>query len=205
VPEIIDVSVPVSPSTVSWENESIPVIERVSSIEGGDGYNLSRLVFGTHTGTHVDAPLHFLDRGGSVDRLPLDALIGPVLVVDARKVAQEIDVELIERELPPGCERVIFSTRNSGLWDEPCFDGDFVGISPGGAALLVERGVRLVGIDYLSVGAAETHRELLAHGVVCLEGLDLRGVAAGSYRLVCLPLRIAAADGAPARALLTKS
>lgn len=203
--EIIDISVPLSPSTVSWENESAPMIERVSSISGGDGYNLSRLVLGSHSGTHIDAPLHFIEAGRSIDQLPLDALIGPVLVVDARKVAQEIDVELIERELPPGCERVIFSTRNSELWDEPCFDGDFVGISPRAAALLVERAVRLVGIDYLSVGAAETHRELLTHGVVCLEGLDLRGVAAGSYRLVCLPLRIAAADGAPARALLTKS
>jgi len=99
--EIIDISVPLSPSTVSWENESTPVIERVSSIEAGDGYNLSRLVLGTHTGTHVDAPLHFIGEGGSVDRLPLDALIGPALVVDACDVAVEIDVELVERELRP--------------------------------------------------------------------------------------------------------
>jgi arylformamidase len=202
--EIIDISVPLGPSTVSWENESTPVIERVSSIEAGDGYNLSRLVFGSHSGTHVDAPLHFIGEGGAVDRLPLDALIGPALVIDARKVAQEIDVELIELELPPGCERVIFSTRNSELWDEPGFRSDFVGISPDAAALLVERGVRLVGIDYLSVGAPETHRELLTHDVVLLEGLDLRGVAAGRYRLACLPLRIVGADGAPARAVLTK-
>jgi arylformamidase len=202
--EIIDISVPLGPSTVSWENESTPVIERVSSIEAGDGYNLSRLVLGSHSGTHVDAPLHFIGEGGAVDRLPLDALIGPALVIDARKVAQEIDVELIELELPPGCERVIFSTRNSELWDEPGFRSDFVGISPDAAALLVERGVRLVGIDYLSVGAPETHRELLTHDVVLLEGLDLRGVAAGRYRLACLPLRTVGADGAPARAVLTK-
>ena len=202
--EIIDISVPLGPSTVSWENESTPVIERVSSIEAGDGYNLSRLVFGSHSGTHVDAPLHFIGEGGAVDRLPLAALIGPALVIDARKVAQEIDVELIELELPPGCERVIFSTRNSELWDEPGFRSDFVGISPDAAALLVERGVRLGGIDYLSVGAPETHRELLTHDVVLLEGLDLRGVAAGRYRLACLPLRIVGADGAPARAVLTK-
>ena len=201
--EIIDISVPLSPSTVSWENESTPVIERVSSIEAGDGYNLSRLVLGTHTGTHVDAPLHFIGEGGSVDRLPLDALIGPALVVDACDVAVEIDVELVERELPPGCERVLFSTRNSELWNEPGFRSDFVGISAHAAALLVARGVRLVGIDYLSVGAPATHRELLSHDVVCLEGLDLRGVAAGRYRLVCLPLRIVGADGAPARAVLT--
>jgi arylformamidase len=200
---IIDISVPLSPSTVSWENESAPVIERVHTIEAGDGYNLSRLVFGTHSGTHVDAPLHFIDGSGSVDRLSLDALIGPALVIDARDVAEEIEAQLVERELPAGCERVIFSTRNSELWNEPGFRSDFVGISPQAASLLVERGVRLVGIDYLSVGAPETHRELLSHDVVLLEGLDLRGVAAGRYRLVCLPIRIAGADGAPARAILT--
>ena len=200
--EIIDISVPVSPSTVSWENESIPVIERVSSIEAGDGYNLSRLAFSTHTGTHVDAPLHFIEGGGSSDELPLDALIGPALVIDARDVKEEIGAELVERELPADCERVLFSTRNSELWDQPSFSGDFVGISPQAASLLIERGVRLVGIDYLSVGVPETHRELLSHGVVLLEGLDMRAVAPGRYRLVCLPLRIAGADGAPARAVL---
>ena len=200
--EIIDISVPVSPSTVSWENESIPVIERVSSIEAGDGYNLSRLAFSTHTGTHVDAPLHFIEDGGSSDELPLDALIGPALVIDARDIKEEIGAELVERELPADCERVLFSTRNSELWDQPSFSGDFVGISPQAASLLIERGVRLVGIDYLSVGVPETHRELLSHGVVLLEGLDMRAVAPGRYRLVCLPLRIAGADGAPARAVL---
>jgi arylformamidase len=201
--EIIDVSVPVSPSTVTWENELRPVIERVSSIEAGDGYNLSRLDFGVHTGTHVDAPSHFIDGAGSIESLPLDALIGPARVIDARGVADEIDIELVERELAEDCERVVFATRNSELWDEPGFRGDFVGISPRAASFLVERGVRLVAIDYLSVGVPETHRELLSHGVVLLEGLDLRGVEAGHYRLICLPLNIVGSDGAPARAVLT--
>ena len=203
MPEIIDVSVALSPSTVTWENESVPVIERVSSIEAGDGFNLSRLALGVHTGTHIDAPSHFIDGAGSVESVPLDALIGPTLVVDARDVADEIDAELVERELPAGCERVLFSTRNSELWNEPSFRSDFVGISPRAASLLVERGVRLVGIDYLSVGEPKTHRELLSHNVVLLEGLDLRGVEAGRYRLICLPLRIVGTDGAPARAVLT--
>jgi arylformamidase len=201
--EIIDVSVALNPSTVTWENESVPVIERVSSIEAGDGFNLSRLAFGVHTGTHVDAPSHFIEAGGTVEKLPLDALIGPALVVDARDVADEIDAELVERELPAGCERVVFATRNSELWNEAGFRSDFVGISPRAASLLVERGVRLVGIDYLSVGEPETHRTLLSHNVVLLEGLDLRGIEAGRYRLICLPLRIVGADGAPARAVLT--
>lgn len=155
--EIIDVSVALSPSTVTWENESIPVIERVSSIEAGDGFNLSQLAFGVHTGTHVDAPLHFIDAAGSVESLSLDALIGPALVVDARNVGGEIDAAFIERSLAGGCERVLFATRNSALWDKASYRSDFVRISPPAAALLVKRGVRLVGIDYLSIGGPETH------------------------------------------------
>jgi arylformamidase len=200
--EIIDVSVALSSSTVTWENESTPVVERVSSIEAGDGFNLSRLALGVHTGTHVDAPSHFIDGADSAENLPLDALIGDALVVDARGVADEIDAELVERELSEGCERVVFATRNSELWDEAGFRSDYVGISPQAASLLVERGVQLVGIDYLSVGEPETHRELLSQGVVLLEGLDLRGIKAGRYRLICLPLRIVGTDGAPARAVL---
>jgi arylformamidase len=200
--EIIDVSVALSPSTVTWENESTPVVERVSSIEAGDGFNLSRLALGVHTGTHVDAPSHFIDGADSAENLPLDALIGDALVVDARGVADEIGAELVERELSEGCERVVFATRNSELWDEAGFRSDYVGISPQAASLLVERGVQLVGIDYLSVGEPETHRELLSQDVVLLEGLDLRGIKAGRYRLICLPLRIVGADGAPARAVL---
>jgi len=201
--EIIDLSVAVSQSTVTWENESVPVIERVNSIAAGDGYNLSRLAFGAHTGTHVDAPAHFIEGGSSTEELPLDALIGPALVVDARGVAEQIDANLVESANLAGCERVVFATRNSELWGEPGFRNDFVGISPGAASLLVEYGVKLVGVDYLSVGSPETHRELLSHGVVLLEGLDLSGVEAGRYRLICLPLRIVGSDGAPARAVLT--
>jgi arylformamidase len=200
---IIDISVPVRPGMIVWDDEAAPVVERVSSIARGDGYNLSRLVLGAHTGTHVDAPLHFIEGGASVEQLPLAALIGPALVVDARSVAEQIDAETIEREVVAGTERVIFATRNSELWDRDGFTNNFVGVSPAAAALLVERGARLIGIDYLSVGSLETHRKLLSDGVVLLEGLDLRGVEAGAYRLVCLPLDIVGSDGAPARAVLT--
>jgi arylformamidase len=200
---IIDISVPVRPGMIFWDGEAAPVVERVSSIAAGDGYNLSRLVLGAHTGTHVDAPRHFIEGGASVEQLPLAALIGPALVVDARSVAEEIDAEMVEREVVAGTERVIFATRNSELWDRDGFTNDFVGASPSASALLVERGARLVGIDYLSVGSPETHRKLLSDGVVLLEGLDLRGVEAGAYRLVCLPLDIVSSDGAPARAVLT--
>jgi arylformamidase len=199
---IIDISVPVSPRTVTWEDESVPVIERVSSIEAGDGYNLSRLAFGAHTGTHLDAPLHFIDGAASVERTALETLMGAAIVVDARGVESEIGAEIVEREVAAGCERVIFATRNSELWDLAGFSDDFVGLSLQAASLLVERGVRLVGIDYLSIGSVEAHREILANEVVLLEGLDLRGVEAGAYELVCLPLRLVGADGAPARAVL---
>jgi arylformamidase len=200
--KIIDLSVPIDASTITWEDESTPLIERVDLIEK-DGYNLSRLRFGSHTGTHVDAPEHFIGGATTVDEMPLDVLIGPVQVVDARDVEEEIGPDLVERELEEGSERVIFATRNSELWKRPKFTFDFVDISPDASALLVERGVRLVGIDYLSVGPVDTHLELLSHGIVLLEGLDLTDVSAGKYRLFALPLRIAGCDGAPARAVLT--
>lgn len=199
---IIDISVSVRPGMVVWEGDIDPVCERVSSIEHGDGYNLSRLVMSAHTGTHVDAPLHFIDGAGAADGLSLEAMVGPVLVVDARTVEHEIDAGLVERELVGERERVIFATRNSALWDKGAFTEEFVKISAQAASLLIERGVRLVGIDYLSIGSPEAHRILLEAGVVLLEGLDLRGVRAGAYELVCLPLRLAASDGAPARAVL---
>jgi arylformamidase len=199
---IIDISVLVSPHTVVWEDDAAPVIERVSAIAEGSAYNLSKLAFNSHTGTHVDAPLHFIDEAAPVESLQLSSLIGPVLVVDARASKSEIDAETVEREVGSGTERVIFATRNSELWEQPTFTSDFVGVSAQAAALLVDRGVRLVGIDYLSIGSPEAHRELLSNGAVVLEGLDLRAVQAGVYELVCLPLRIAGADGAPARAVL---
>ncbi|MGD0166645.1 MAG: cyclase family protein [Gaiellaceae bacterium] len=199
---IIDISVAVGPGTVVWEDDPAPVIERVNAIAEGSAYNLSRLAFGAHTGTHVDAPLHFIDEAAPVESLQLNSLIGPALVVDARASENEIDAETIEREVGSGTERVIFATRNSELWRRPKFSRDFVGVSAQAAALLVERGVRLVGIDYLSVGSPGVHRELLGNGVIVLEGLDLRAVEAGTYELVCLPIRIAGADGAPARAVL---
>ncbi len=198
----VDISVPVRPGMIVWGDDSAPVVERVSSIAAGDGYNLSRLVLGAHTGTHIDAPLHFIDGGASTEHFPLEALIGPALVVDARSLTEEINAETVERDVAAGTERVIFATRNSKLWDADGFTSDFVGISPAAASLLLERGARLVGIDYLSVGSPETHRKLLSDGVVVLEGLDLRGVEAGAYQLVCLPLEIVGSDGAPARAVL---
>ena len=203
--EIIDVSVAVLPGMVVWEGDPPVRFDRVASIAGGDGYNLTRLELSAHTGTHVDAPLHFLDGGATMDALPLDALIGPCHVVDATAAENSLDAAALERlELPGDTERLLFKTRNGALWERDTFSSDFVAFTGDGAEALVALGVRAVGIDYLSIGDEHAHRVLLGAGVVPIEGLDLRAVEPGPYRLVCLPLKLADAEGAPARALLVR-
>jgi arylformamidase len=178
-------------------------LERVTSIADGAGYNLSRLDLGVHAGTHVDAPLHFVDGGAAVEALPLDVLVGPAHVVDATSVERMLGAaELGGLRLPAAAERILFRTRNSELWSRDTYTEDFVAFTEDGARALVERGVRLVGIDYLSIGDEAAHSVLLGAGVVAVEGLDLRGVAAGTYTLVCAPLKLVGAEGAPARVLL---
>ena len=203
--EIIDISVAVRPGMITYPGDPDVRLERVRSIADGSGYNLSRLDFGLHSGTHVDAPLHFVERGAAADALPLDVLVGRACVVDATGVETELSAAaLAGLALPDGCERVLFKTRNSELWRRGEFSSDFVSLVEDGAATLVQRGVRLVGIDYLSIGDEGAHRTLLGAGVVALEGLDLTGVAPGEYLLVCAPLKLAGAEGAPARALLIR-
>jgi arylformamidase len=178
-------------------------VERALSIDGGDGANVSRLTMGVHTGTHIDGSLHFYDDGNGVDALPLDAMLGRCHVVEIDDPGEAIDRAALEAAaIPVGAERVILRTPNSRLWDRDEFTHDFVRLDGDGAAFVLDRGIRLIGIDYLSIGDHDAHLTLLGNGVVALEGLDLRAVEPGSYELVCLPLRIAGADGAPARALL---
>ena len=204
---IIDVSVPIRDSMPVYEGDPGVRLARVQSMADGALCNVSELAFGVHTGTHIDAPVHFIDGAAGVDEVPLDALIGACAVVDATAVEGDIDAPALDRlALPGDAHRVLFKTRNSALWANPEFSRDFAGLTRDAAAVLVARGVRLVGIDYLSIAPpadpAPTHVELLRAGVVIIEGLDLREVAPGAYRLVCLPLRVAGADGAPARAVL---
>jgi arylformamidase len=189
--QIIDVSVPVRPGMITYPCDPEVRLERVSSIADGDVVNLSRLDLGVHSGTHVDAPLHFLDGGPSVETLPLDVLVGPCVVVDGLDVAA----------VPEGAERVLFKTSNSRLWERDEFSEEFVALDGAGAGALVERGVRLVGIDYLSIGDAGAHNVFLGNGVVPLEGVDLRRVEPGRYRIYCLPLRLVGSDGVAARVL----
>ncbi len=200
---LIDVSMPLAPGMVVWDDGPIRV-ERTMAIAAGDPVNLTELELTVHTGTHVDAPLHFVDGAPSIEQLPPDLFVGPALVVDATAAERRIDGGLVEDLVPPGTERVLFKTRNAALWDLGRFSPDHVCLDLTGARAAVERGVRLAGIDYLSIGDEEAHRALFSAGVAALEGLDLRGVEPGSYRLICLPLLIPGSDGAPARAFLER-
>ena len=200
-----DVSVPIRPDMHVYRGNPGVRLERHESIGNGAHANISRLELGVHSGTHVDGALHFIEGGAGTEALPLDALLGRAEVVDATRLDGHLDdAALASLELPVA-QRVLLKTKNSALWELPEFTHDFVRLTGSGARCLIERGVRLVGIDYLSIGDAEAHRELLEAGVVAVEGLDLRGVEPGSYELVCLPLRLEGSDGAPARAVLLSS
>jgi arylformamidase len=194
---IHDVSVPLRTGMVVYPGDPEFSIERVMSLAAGDVANVSRIDLGVHTGTHVDAPLHFVDGASSVEALDLDVLVGPAVVVEVPGTG-DIGADAVV----DGAERILFKTRNSAAWAEDGFYEDYASISPEAATRLVEVGARLVGVDYLSVGGVETHRTLLRAGVVAVEGLDLRGIEPGTYSLVCLPLKLDGSDGAPARAIL---
>ena len=207
--EIRDITVAVRPGMPVYPGDPPVVIERLGSLAEGDLANLSKIEFGLHTETHVDAPVHFIDGAAGVEALPLDALVGPAVVADARGIVGDIDeAALAALGIPEGTERLLLRTGNSQLWDLPAFSAEFVGITVDAARALVRRGVRLVGIDYLSIAPADepaaTHVALLSAGIVILEGIDLRSVEPGAYTLLCLPLKVAGADGAPARAILTR-
>ncbi len=190
--------------------EGDPGVEIAPRLEiaRGDTANVSLLSMGSHTGTHVDAPAHFIEGGATVEALPLDSLIGPALVaeVGCERLIGRRDLE----PLPLGSQsRLLLKTRNSALWAAGDFSRDFVALDLEGARHLTERGLRLIGIDYLSIEAFHSpghpvHRHLLGAGVVILEGLDLSRVAPGVYELVCLPLPVRGIDGAPCRAVLRR-
>ncbi len=206
---ILDISLSLSESLVVWPKDPPIEITQPRHFSQGDQVVVSRLDLGAHSGTHVDAPAHFVPGGALLDSIPLERFVGPARVVHVPEDANLITPAVLEAvALPEGTERVLFRTRNSRLWAEghTTFDEHFCAISEAGAHWLIERGARLVGIDYLSVApygdTGPTHRAFLQSGVVLLEGLDLAGVEPGLYELVCLPLRIAGVEGAPARAIL---
>lgn len=206
--QVYDVSLSISPEMPVWPGDPAVDLERFEMIEAGGQCNVSRLKMSVHTGTHVDAPFHFLPDGEFVEDMSLKILIGRAYVLHLPEADQITAAVLDAADLPPRTRRVLFKTRNSEYWlrGERTFHPDFVAISADGADYLVERGVKLVGIDYLSVApfgeSRPTHEILLRAGVVIVEGLNLARVSQGRYTLYCLPLRIAGADGAPARAIL---
>ena len=208
---IYDVSVPISAETPVYPGDPAVKISQWAAIARGDAANVSLLNFGAHTATHVDAPSHFIEGASRVDAAPLDALLGPARVVRIPDDAHAITADHLANENLEGTARVLFKTRNSAFWGAAAegFRRDFTYVAPDAARALVRAGVRLVGMDYLSVEKFqaekfETHEILLSSGVVILEGLDLREVEGGDYELICLPLKIASGtgDGAPARAVL---
>jgi arylformamidase len=205
---IYDVTLTISPTLPVWAGDPPVDLHRASKIEEGGVSNVTRMNMSVHTGTHVDAPFHFLPKGKTVETLDLKTLMGRAYVVEITNVDLITAEDIEAAGIPPRTKRVLFKTRNSAYWvkGHKEFNPNYVAISPDGAKYLVERGVKLVGVDYLSVAPFEdvtpTHQILLKAGVIIVEGLDLSKVAQGRYTFYCLPLKIAKSDGAPARAML---
>jgi arylformamidase len=207
--KIHDVTLTIHERMPVWPGDPSVDLHRISKIEEGANANVSFLALGVHTGTHVDAPYHFLMEGKYVDALLLDILIGPTTVVGIDSSINEINESVVKAlNLKPGITRILFKTRNSAFWQENNaeFQPGFVGISEDGALELVKRGIKLVGIDYLSIApykrSRPTHEVLLKAELVVIEGLNLSQVIPGEYNLYCLPLKLAHTDGAPARVVL---
>jgi arylformamidase len=208
VPKLLDVSVPLSSGMPTYPGNPEFELHPVKRIARGDTANNSRLTMGTHTGTHVDAPWHFLDDGAAVDELRLDLLIGRTRVVEVTKRGGIGAEELAEAGLREDL-RVLLKTSNSALWNGEGFHTEYTHLTEAGARYLVDQGVKVVGIDYLSVeqfkkAGAPAHRTLLGQSVVIIEGLNLSEADPGMYEMYCLPLRIPGADGAPARVILKR-
>jgi arylformamidase len=203
---IHDVSVPIEPGMVIYHDNPGFSIELDSAIAAGATANVSKLTMGAHTGTHIDGPRHFYDGGPGTEALDLAAMIGPCTVVEIPDRGLEpIDRACLEAAaIPEGAERVLLKTTNSALWERSEFTHDFVRLDGSGAEYVLERGIRLIGIDYLSIGDRDAHRALLGAPIVALEGLDLRRIAPGPYDLICLPLRLQGSDGAPSRVVLAE-
>ena len=206
---IIDVSLTLSDKLPVWPGDPRVSLERVRKIEDGANSNVSRLELQVHSGTHIDAPVHFLPGERGVDSISLPELIGPCFVLEIPEDAVTVTREVLDSlYIPTGVTRLLLKTSNSASWDrgDADFNTKFVGLAEDGAKLLVEKGIHLIGIDYLSIApykqSRPTHEVLLKAGLVIIEGLDLHAVTTGYYSLICLPIKLAGSDGAPARVVL---
>ena len=204
---IYDISVPIRSGGLVYPGNPEIEITLQQAVAKGAGANVSFVRFGSHTGTHADAARHFFDDGQTVDKIPLERLIGPALLLSFPDDLRSVSAADLSNHDLKGRKRVLIRTRNSALLSQKEFVRDYTYLAPDGAQYLVDNGVELVGVDYLSIqqfhsGHHKTHRILLERSVVILEGLDLSVPAPGEYELICLPLRIEGCDGAPARAVL---
>jgi arylformamidase len=207
---LYDISLTIAEDLPVWPGDPKIELKKISQIENGDEANVTHISACVHIGTHVDAPDHFLGNGKTVENLPLDLLVGPASMVELAVSGQISAVDLQKATIPEGTTRLLIKTSNSRIWAEGDkeFREDFIALEADAASYLVDQGVQVVGVDYLSVAPfadpAPTHRILLEAGVLIIEGLNLSGVEAGEYTLLCLPLKIRDSDGAPARVLLKK-
>jgi arylformamidase len=207
VSRIYDISVPIRSGGLVYPGNPEIEITLQQAVARGAGANVSSIRFGSHTGTHADAARHFFDDGQTVDKIPLERLIGPALLLGFADDVRAVTAADLRKQDLKGRTRILLRTRNSALLSKKEFAPDYTYLAPDGAQYLVDNGVELVGIDYLSIeqfhsGHHKTHRILLERSVVILEGLDLSVPSPGEYELICLPLRIEGCDGAPARAVL---
>jgi arylformamidase len=208
VANIIDISVPLGSEMAIWPGSPGLQIKRIKSLERGDQANVSQITCDIHTGTHIDAPLHFIQDGASIENIALDTFCGPAFVISLTDIKAVTADDLKTVSLPMSIKRLLFKTRNSELWkkDEKNFYPDYVALTADTAEWIVEQGIRLIGVDYLSVqryqDSPKTHQVLLGAEVVVVEGLNLANVSEGWYELICLPLKLVGTEGAPARAVL---
>ena len=207
--KLIDVSVPLDATLANYPGNTPFVLEPIKRLARGDSSNVSTLHMSAHAGTHVDAPRHFFDDGAATEHLPLDLLCGRARVIEISTRKGITAEDLAGFDLSEDV-RVLIKTLNSRLWGSPEFQKDFVGITGPAAKFLVDRGVKVLGVDYLSVEefkkpGAPAHHALLSAGTVVIEGLNLRDVEPGTYEMFCLPLLVVGSDGAPARVVLRRS
>ena len=207
--DLIDITVPFRTDLPLWPGDPKPEMSLMKSIEGGYRCNVTRVETGMHFGTHLDAPCHFIEGGKTVDQLDLGVLVGRCFVGEVPDTAQITPKHLEALNIPDGTTRLILKTSNSELWSQPDhpFFEDYAAITPDAARWVVDRGIRLIGIDYLSIQlfadeVSTTHIVLLEAEVIIVEGLDLRSVETGLYDLTCLPMKVAGSDGAPVRVVL---
>jgi arylformamidase len=207
--KLIDVTVPLDASLPNYPGNQPFVLDAVKRIANGDSSNVSAIRMSAHAGTHVDAPRHYFDDGAGVEALALEMLLGRTRVIEVTSRngigADELAVHNLSEDV-----RVLIKTHNSKLWGSPEFHPDYVGVTASGAEYLIAHGIKVVGVDYLSVEAYKTpgapaHHALLGGGAIVIEGLNLRDVEPGIYDMLCLPLRVVGADGAPARVVLRRS